>query len=439
MEAYCLGRPLAEGRFGEVIAATRKADGLCVALKRIRFRRLMPGLSEDPWQRSGEREVTVLSCIRHANVVALLDHFVSEAGSCAVLVYEYLSWDLCSLLARLRPMEMSHVKAAFGMLLIGVAYLHEVQVMHRDLKPSNVLLEGSSGCLKIADFGSARFLPGASRHIGGGPGSDLGPVVSDPSRCEELLAPLTRDVCSRWYKAPEMLFGSVDYTLGVDLWALGGILGELLSPAGKPLFAGQSDVHQLCCIFQVVGTPRERTWPEVLLLPDYEKVHFEPKEPGPLPFESDRPASSLQLLRQFLSLNPRERVTAAAALACDFFVLAPAAAEASTLVEGLAASGLGVGLEEGRDGSEGDSGEYEPVDLGLEAGSVGSWEGDGPPPEVWKFNSSDGLVPEDGTSAQPEVWRCDSGNGPAHEAAPACRRASTPPPPGAAGHHFKQR
>lgn len=42
---------------------------------------------------------------------------------------------------------------------LGLDYLHYNNVIHGDLKPENMLVSGS-GLLKIADFGSSRFMGG---------------------------------------------------------------------------------------------------------------------------------------------------------------------------------------------------------------------------------------------------------------------------------------
>ena len=66
-------------------------------------------------------------------------------------------------------------------------------------------------------------------------------------------------LCPRWYRAPELLFGARKYGTGVDIWATGCILAELL--LRLPIFPGDSDLDQLCRIFQVTGTPTEKEWP----------------------------------------------------------------------------------------------------------------------------------------------------------------------------------
>lgn len=94
------------------------------------------------------------------------------------------------------------------------------------MKPDNILLNADSG-VKIADFGLCREFR-----------------VVDGGGCEEM----SEYVATRWYRAPELLFGSSHYGTGIDVWGLGCIFGELL--CGEVLFRGvdQMDmVHFQCC------------------------------------------------------------------------------------------------------------------------------------------------------------------------------------------------
>ena len=60
-------------------------------------------------------------------------------------------------------------------------------------------------------------------------------------------------MATRWYRGPEILLGSTRYTKGVDMWAVGCILGEILG--GSPLFPGSSTMNQLDKIIEVTGRP----------------------------------------------------------------------------------------------------------------------------------------------------------------------------------------
>jgi serine/threonine protein kinase len=60
-------------------------------------------------------------------------------------------------------------------------------------------------------------------------------------------------ICSRYYRAPELIFGATDYGQHIDVWSLGCVIAELL--LGQPLFPGESGVDQLVEIIKVLGTP----------------------------------------------------------------------------------------------------------------------------------------------------------------------------------------
>lgn len=112
----------------------------------------------------------------------------------------------------------------------ALAFLHECEVVHRDLKPANVLI--NSDCrIKLCDFGLSRFLS---------------------VKCGEHLN-MTEFVATRWYRSPEIIFGSRQYSKETDIWSFGCILGEML--AERPLFNGKTVMDQLEKIMAFVGQP----------------------------------------------------------------------------------------------------------------------------------------------------------------------------------------
>jgi serine/threonine protein kinase len=69
---------------------------------------------------------------------------------------------------------------------------------------------------------------------------------------------MTRDVCTMWYRAPEVLFGTNHYSAPIDLWSVGCIFAELA--IGAPMFPGENAFDQAAKVFNTLGTPGEEEW-----------------------------------------------------------------------------------------------------------------------------------------------------------------------------------
>lgn len=114
------------------------------------------------------------------------------------------------------------VKCYMQQLLSGLHHCHERGILHRDIKGSNLLID-NKGVLKIADFGLANSFPPKQKH------------------------PLTNRVVTLWYRAPELLLGSTDYGVGIDLWSAGCLLAEMF--VGRPIMPGRTEVNLFHIIF----------------------------------------------------------------------------------------------------------------------------------------------------------------------------------------------
>ncbi|MEW5302913.1 MAG: hypothetical protein WDW38_003979 [Sanguina aurantia] len=206
--------------------------------------------------------------------------------------------------ASLHVLPEAYIKGIIHQVLMGVAACHSVGILHRDLKPSNILID-RHGVLKVADFGLAR------PHDGG----------ENPR--------YTHTVATRWYRAPELLYGARCYGPAVDLWAVGAILAELLG--GKPFITGENDIDQLSLMTQTLGSIEAR-WPGVGSTPDWGKVTFRQAEGRPLtellPTAS---GAALSLLGGLIRYDPAARTTASDALLDPWFTTDPPPAPESQL------------------------------------------------------------------------------------------------------------
>lgn len=90
-------------------------------------------------------------------------------------------------------------------ILCCVQFLHSANIAHRDIKPANILVDSECG-ITLCDFGLSRSME----------------AQDDKQRAK------TAHVCSRWYRAPELILEVTDYTTKIDMWSVGCVIGELL-------------------------------------------------------------------------------------------------------------------------------------------------------------------------------------------------------------------
>lgn len=133
------------------------------------------------------------------------------------------------------------------------------------------------------------------------------------------LGCLTSCVGTRWFRAPELLYGSTNYGFEIDLWSLGCIFAELLTL--KPLFPGTADIDQLSRIINVLGNLDEKAWPGCSKLPDYAIISFSKVEnpPGVEACLPDRSPDEVSLIKKLVCYDPARRATAMELLHDKYF------------------------------------------------------------------------------------------------------------------------
>ncbi|CAG8460640.1 4209_t:CDS:10, partial [Ambispora leptoticha] len=232
MDKYQKIEKLGEGTYGIVYKAQNRETNEVVALKRIRLDN-----EEEGVPCTAIREISLLKELKHPNIVRLYDVLHTEKK--LTLVFEYLDSDLKKFLD------------TYG----------------GDLDVPTI----KRGELKLADFGLAR-------------------AFGIPVRS------YSHEVVTLWYRAPDVLMGSRQYSTSIDVWSAGCIFAEMAS-----------------------GTPTEETWPRVSQLPEY-KPDFAIYQR--IPLESLLPKldpQGINLLSQLIEYQPDKRISAEVALQHPYF------------------------------------------------------------------------------------------------------------------------
>ncbi|KAL6124271.1 hypothetical protein ACLB2K_076785 [Fragaria x ananassa] len=286
--SYMAERIVGTGSFGVVFQAKCLETGEAVAIKKV---------LQD--KRYKNRELQIMRLLDHSNVVQLKHCFFSTTEKDELylnLVLEYISETVYRVSKHYVRMNQ-HIPIIFVQLYTyqicrALNYLHcFVGVCHRDIKPQNLLVNPHTHQLKICDFGSAKMLVPGEANIS--------------------------YICSRYYRAPELIFGATEYTTAIDMWSVGCVFAELL--LGQPLFPGESGVDQLVEIIKILGTP---TREEIKCMnPNYTEFKFPQIKAHPWHkiFHKRKPPEAVDLVSRLLQYSPNLRCAALEACAHPFF------------------------------------------------------------------------------------------------------------------------
>ncbi|XP_028669151.1 cyclin-dependent kinase 17 isoform X3 [Erpetoichthys calabaricus] len=285
LETYVKLDKLGEGTYATVYKGKSKLTDNLVALKEIRLEH------EEGAPCTAIREVSLLKDLKHANIVTLHDIIHTEKS--LTLVFEYLDKDLKQYLDDCgNCINMHNVKLFLFQLLRGLAYCHRRKVLHRDLKPQNLLIN-ERGELKLADFGLAR-------------------AKSIPTKT------YSNEVVTLWYRPPDILLGSTDYSTQIDMWGVGCIFYEMST--GRPLFPGSTVEEELHFIFKLLGTPTEETWPGITSNEEFKSYNYPKYRPDLLCNHAPRlDSDGVDLLSKLLQFEGRKRISAEESMKHPYF------------------------------------------------------------------------------------------------------------------------
>lgn len=282
---YKIIEPVSHGAYGIVCSAQDTVDNEeGVAVKKIE------GVFDHVTiTKRTLRELRILRHLQHENLIEVKNIFITGHRDNFQEIYvvsELMETDLASTLRSAQVLSDDHCQFFLYQILRGMKYVHSAFVIHRDLKPRNLLV--NSNCdLKICDFGLARVRFADS----------------------DWVCPMTEYVCTRWYRAPEVLCSWTDYSCAIDIWSIGCILAEMLQR--KPLFPGANTQHQLDQVINRLGSPEAN---ELMKIPNEKCRKFirsltKTSGKGFNDFTSNAPQEVVDLMAQMLKWDPESRIT----------------------------------------------------------------------------------------------------------------------------------
>ncbi len=211
-ERYQIVKEVGTGGFGAVYKAIdTKFDNRTVAIKEIRLQGLKPNEIIDATD-TFNREVNILSDLRHPNLPRVYNHFTSPEHW--YLVMDFIDGQTLETYLDFREgrLPLEEVFSLGIQICTVLDYLHTRQpaIIFRDLKPTNIMIT-SNKQVYLIDFGAARYFKAG--------------------RTKDTIA-----FGSPGYAAPEQ-YGKAQTTARSDIYSLGATLHETLTgkdPAEDP-------------------------------------------------------------------------------------------------------------------------------------------------------------------------------------------------------------
>lgn len=179
--------------------------------------------------------------LKHPNVVKLMDYFYTEMGErdsnehnrFLNVVMEHIPETVYRVMKTFvrsnQPMPFILIKLYTYQMCRALGYLHALGICHRDIKPQNLLVDSRTHVLKLCDFGSAKRLVPGKDELGSPPVFHYHYLPREfralqrvgLSACAFSGEQSVAYICSRFYRAPELMLGASEYTTAIDIWSIG--------------------------------------------------------------------------------------------------------------------------------------------------------------------------------------------------------------------------
>ena len=155
--AYRVGEVLGKGGFGTVYAGKRSRDGKSVAIKHVARNKVTD------WAVYGGRRVPMELKLLHSvqaveGVIKLIDFYERTDSFIFVMEKPENTKDLFDVITDKKFLEEDIARNFFRQIVETVLACHAKGVIHRDIKDENILVNLTTGQLKLIDFGSGAVM-----------------------------------------------------------------------------------------------------------------------------------------------------------------------------------------------------------------------------------------------------------------------------------------